>query len=153
MRKLKEEKEKQTTVEERQRAARGKRKLKGCRPAASNSGGESTRGPTPKEVGEINPKPNRRMAATGGPSRSGGPPREAAGPELRDLGAEPRWREERWRRERGMEHRDRWERTGAAPGGPRTVGHQERNGGTGEVPHPTPGRGGGGRGGLRPNTA
>ena len=45
--KLKEEKEKQTAMEERQRAARGKPRLKGRRPAASNSGGESTRGPTP----------------------------------------------------------------------------------------------------------
>ena len=42
VRKLKEEKEKQTAMEERQRAAWGKRKLKGRRPAASNSGGEST---------------------------------------------------------------------------------------------------------------
>ena len=32
VRKLKEEKEKQTAMEERRRAARGKRKLKGCRP-------------------------------------------------------------------------------------------------------------------------
>ena len=40
--KLKEEKEKQTAMEERQRAAWGKRKLKGRRPATSNSGGEST---------------------------------------------------------------------------------------------------------------
>ena len=109
VRKLKEEKEKQTAMEERRRAAQGKRKLKGRRPAASDSGGESIRGPTPAEVGETNREPTRRTAATGGPSRSGGPPREAAGPELRDLGAEPRWREERWRRERGMEHRDSWE--------------------------------------------
>ena len=96
VRKLKEEKEKQTAMEERRRAARGKRKLKGCRPAASDSGGESTRGPTPAGVGETNPEPTRRPAAISGPSRSGGPPREAAGPGLRDLGVEPRWREERW---------------------------------------------------------
>ena len=115
VRKLKEEKEKQTAMEERRRAARGKRKLKGCRPAASDLGGESTRGPTPAEVGETNPEPTRRPAATGGPSRSGRPPKEATEPELRDLGAEPRWREERWRRERGMEHRDRWELTRGGP--------------------------------------
>ena len=36
--KLKEEKEKQAAMEERWRAARGKRKLKGHRPAASDSG-------------------------------------------------------------------------------------------------------------------
>ena len=92
MRKLKEEKEKQTAMEERRRAARGKRKLKGRCPTASDSGGESTRGPTPAGVRETNPEPTRRPAATGGPNRSGGLPREAAGPELRDLGAEPRWR-------------------------------------------------------------
>ena len=104
VRKLKEEKEKQTAMEEGRRAARGKRKLKGCRPAASDSGGESTRGPTPVEVGETNPEPARRTAATG---RSEGPLRQAAGPERRDLGAKPGWREERWQRERGMEHRGR----------------------------------------------
>ena len=38
MQKLKEEKEKQAAMEERWRAARGKRKLKGHRPAASDSG-------------------------------------------------------------------------------------------------------------------
>ena len=116
MRKLKEEKEKQTAMEERQRATWGKRKLKGRRPAASNSGGESTREPTPVEVGETNPEPTRRMATTGGLGRSKGPLRGAAKPEQRDLGAEPRWREERWRRERGMEHGDRWERTQGVPG-------------------------------------
>ena len=96
VRKLKEEKEKQTAMEERRRATWGKRKLKGRRPAASNSGGESTRGPTPVEVGETNPEPTRRTAATGGPGRGEGPLREAAGPERRDMGTEPRWREERW---------------------------------------------------------
>ena len=58
--KLKEEREKQTAMEERQRATQGKRKLKGRRPAASDSGGESTRGPTPAEVGEANPEPTRQ---------------------------------------------------------------------------------------------
>ena len=72
VRKLKEEREKR-------RATRNKWKLKGCRPAASDSGGESTRGPTPPEVGETNPELTRRLAATGGPSCSGSLPREAAG--------------------------------------------------------------------------
>ena len=71
---------------------------------------------TPAEVGETNPKPTRRTATTGGPSRSGGPLSEAAGPELRDLGAGPRWQEERWQRERGMEHRDRCEQNRGGPG-------------------------------------
>ena len=66
--KLKEEREKQTDMEEKQRAALSKRKLKGRRPATSDSGGESTRGPTPAGVGETNPEPTRRLAATGGPS-------------------------------------------------------------------------------------
>ena len=114
--KLKEEKEKQTAMEERRRAAWGKRKLKGRCPAASDSGGESSRGPTPVEVEETNPEPTRRTAATGGPSRGDWPLREAAGPEPRDLGAEPRWREERWRRERGIEHWGHWERTRGGPG-------------------------------------
>ena len=69
VRKLKEEKEKQTAMEERRRAARGKRRLKGRRPAASDSGGESTRGPTPVEEGETNPEPTRRTATTGSPGR------------------------------------------------------------------------------------
>ena len=116
VRKLKEEKEKQTAMEERRRAAWCKRKLKGCRPTASDSGGESTRGPTPVEVEETNPEPTRRTAATSGPGRGEWPLREAAGPERRDLGAEPRWREERWRRERGVEHRGRWEQTWGGPG-------------------------------------
>ena len=94
VRNLKEEKKKQTAKEERRRAVWGKRKLKGRRPAASDLGGESTRGPTPVGVGETNPKPTRRTAATGGASRSEGPLRGAAGPERRDLGAEPRWRKE-----------------------------------------------------------
>ena len=111
VRKLKEEKEKQTAMEERRRAAQGKRNLKGRLPAASESGGESTRGPTPVEVERANPEPTRRMAATGGPSRDEGPLGGAAGPGRRDLGAEPRWQEERWRREQGMEHRRRWEQT------------------------------------------
>ena len=75
----------------------------------------ATRDPTPAGAGETNPEPTRRAAATSGPSRSGSPPREAAKSELRDLGTEPRWREERWRRERGMEHRDGWERTRGGP--------------------------------------
>ena len=57
--KLKEEKDKQTAMEERRRAARGKRNLKGPLPAASKSGGESTRGPTPVEVERTNPQPTR----------------------------------------------------------------------------------------------
>ena len=67
--KLKEEKETQTAMEERRRAAWGKQKLKGRRPAASDSGGESTRGPTPVEEGETNPEPTRRTATTGSPGR------------------------------------------------------------------------------------
>ena len=67
VRKLKEEKEKQTTMEESRRAARGKQKLKGRIPAASESGEESTRGPTPLEVERANLEPTRRLAATGGP--------------------------------------------------------------------------------------
>ena len=51
VRKLKEEREKQTAMEEKRRAGRGKRRLKGRRAAASDSGGESTRGPTPAGVG------------------------------------------------------------------------------------------------------
>ena len=47
VRKLKEEKEKQAAMEEKRRTAGNKRKLKGRRPAASDSGGESTQGPTP----------------------------------------------------------------------------------------------------------
>ena len=115
MQKLKEEKEKQTSMEERWRAARGKRKLKGRLPAASDSGGESTRGPTLVEVERANPEPTWRTAATGGPGRGEGQRRGAAGPERRDLGAEPRWREEQWRRERGVEHCGRWERTWGDP--------------------------------------
>ena len=91
VRKLKEEKEKQTAMEERWRAARSKRRLKGRRPAASDSGGESTRGPTPGGVGETNPEPTRRTATIGGPGRSEGPLRGATGPERKDLGAKPRW--------------------------------------------------------------
>ena len=87
MRKLKEEKEKQTTMEERRRATQGKQKLKGHLLAASDSGGESTRGPTPVEVERAHPEDGRH--------RRPWPRRGAAGPERRDLGAEPRWREER----------------------------------------------------------
>ena len=80
MRKLKEEKEKQTTMEERRRATQGKQKLKGHLLAASDSGGESTRGPTPVEAEGSNPEPTRRTAATSGPGRGEGPLRGAAGP-------------------------------------------------------------------------
>ena len=59
VRKLKEEKEKQTAMEERRRAARVKGKLKGRLPAASDSGGESTRGPTPVEVERAHPEDGR----------------------------------------------------------------------------------------------
>ena len=83
MRKLKEEKEKQTAMEEKRRAAWSKRKLKGCRPAASDSGGESSRGPTSAGVRGTNPEPTRRPAATDGPSRRGSPPREATKSGLR----------------------------------------------------------------------
>ena len=116
MRKLKEEKEKQAAMEEKRRAGRGKRRLKGRRPAASDSGGESTRGPTHPGVGEVNPKPTREPAATGGPSRYGSLPRGAARPESRGLVTSPRWMEERWRREKGMEYRNRGERTWSGPG-------------------------------------
>ena len=132
MRKLKEEREKQAAMEEKRRTARNKwekqaameekrrtawnkRKLKGRPHAASDSGGESTRGPTPAGAGQHKPEPTGRPAATSGPGRSGIPPRGAARPELIELGAEPRWQEERWRRERGMEHLDGWERTWGGP--------------------------------------
>ena len=83
VRKLKEEKEKQAAMEERRRAGRGKQKLMGRHPTASDSGGESTRGPTPAGVGEVNPEPTRKPAATGGPDHCGSPPRGAARPEPR----------------------------------------------------------------------
>ena len=111
VRKLKEEKEKQAAMEEKRRAGRGKRRLKGRCPAASDSGGESSCGTTPAGVGGTNPEPTRRPAATDGPSRRGSLPREAARPERRGLGVEPRGREERWQKEKGMERRDGWERT------------------------------------------
>ena len=63
VRKLKEEKEKQAALEDKRKAARVKRKLKGRRPAASDSGGESTRSPTPTGAGEATPEPTRRPAA------------------------------------------------------------------------------------------
>ena len=93
--KLKGEKVKQAALEEKRKANWGKRKMKSCRPAASNSGGESTRGPTPPGVREVNPKPARKPAAAGGPGRCGSPPRGAAGSEPRGRAASPRWREER----------------------------------------------------------
>ena len=116
VRKLKEEKEKQAAMEEKRKASWDKRKRKGRRHAASDSGGESTRGPTPAGVGEVNPEPTRKPAATGDPGRWGSLPRGAARPEPRGLVTSPRWREERWRREKGMEYRDRGERTWSGPG-------------------------------------
>ena len=80
VRKLKEEKEKKTAMEERRRAARGKRKLKGRLPAASESGGESTRQPTPVEVERGDPEPTQRAAATCGPGQEKGPLRGATRP-------------------------------------------------------------------------
>ena len=149
MRKLKEEKEKQTAMEERRRAAWGKRTLKGRRPAASDSGGESTRGPTPVEVGETNPEPTRRRAVTGGPGHSAGPlglSRETGGPnqdgERSDGGGRVGWSTVA-----------AGSKLGVAPGQPRIIGRLGRDGGTRDVPLPTLGRGGGGRGGPRPNTA
>ena len=61
-------------MEEKRRSAWSKRKLKGCHPTASDSGEESTWGPTPAGVGKTNPEPTRRPAATCGPNHSGGPP-------------------------------------------------------------------------------
>ena len=116
VRKLKEEREKQTAMEEKRRAARGKQRLKGRRPAASDSGGESSRGPTSAGVRGTNPEPTRRPAATDSPGRRGSPPREAARPEWRGLGAEPRGGDERWQKEKWMECRDGWERTWGGPG-------------------------------------
>ena len=55
-------------MEEKRRAARVKRRLKGRLPAASESGGESNRGPTLVAVERATPKPPKRMAATGGPN-------------------------------------------------------------------------------------
>ena len=72
VRKLKEESEKQTTMEEKRRAARFKWKLKGRLPAASESGGESNRGPTLLAVERATPEPTKRMDATGGPNREKG---------------------------------------------------------------------------------
>ena len=57
MRKLKEEREKQTAMEEKRRAAWNKRKLKGRRLAASDSGGESTQGLPPQKWGRLTPSP------------------------------------------------------------------------------------------------
>ena len=62
VRKLKEEKEKPAAMEEKPRAGWGKRRLRGYRPAASDSGLESTRGPTPAGVREVNPEPTRKPA-------------------------------------------------------------------------------------------
>ena len=70
--KLREEKEKQTAMEERRRAAWGKWKLKGRLPATSDSGGESTRGP---------PQCKWRGQTT---SRPGGWPPQAALAEVKD---------------------------------------------------------------------
>ena len=113
---LTEEKEKQAAMEEKRRARRGKRRLRGRRPIASDSGGESTWGPTPAGVGEGNPEPTRKPATTSSPGRCGSPPREAARPEPRGLVTTPRWREERWWNEKRMEYRDRGERTWSSPG-------------------------------------
>ena len=57
VRKLKEEKEKQVALEDKRKAARVQRKLKGRRPVTSDSGGESTRGHTPAGAGEATPSP------------------------------------------------------------------------------------------------
>ena len=116
VRKLKEEKEKQVALEDKRKAARVKRKVKGHHPVVSDSGGESTRGPTPAGTGEATPEATRRPAAAGGPSRSGSPPREASKSGLRGRAASPRWREERWQREKGMEPRYGGERTWSGPG-------------------------------------
>ena len=83
MRKLKEEKEKQVALEDKRKATRVKRKVKGRHSVVSDSGGESTRGPTPAGAGAANPEPTRRPAAGGSPSRSGSPPREASKSGLR----------------------------------------------------------------------
>ena len=113
--KLKEEREKQTTMEEMPRATRIKRKLEGRLPVASESGGESNRGPTPVAVERATPKPPKRVAAIGGPNREEGLPGGAAGPGQRDLEASLRWREELWQREgNGVP----W-LLGMDPGGPR----------------------------------
>ena len=71
VRKLKEEKEKQVALEDQRRAARIKRKVQARPPAASKSGGDSTKGPTPAKVGEANPGATRKPAAGSGPSLSG----------------------------------------------------------------------------------
>ena len=67
MRKLKEEKEKQkqAALEDKRKAARVKRKLKGRCPTASDSGGESTRGLTPAGAGEATPESTRRGGGCG----------------------------------------------------------------------------------------
>ena len=149
--KLKEEREKQTAMEAKRRAARNKRNLKDRCPTVSDSGGESTWGPTPAGVGEPHPEPTRGPAATGGPSRSGSPPREAAK-------SERAWGLNQDGGKRDGGGRGRWSTAtdgsepGAAPCGLRAVGCQRECGSTGEVPPPTLGGGGGGRGGPRPNT-
>ena len=71
VRKLKEEKEKQVALEDKRKAARVKRKVKGRRPVVSDSGGESTRGTTPAGAGETNPEPTRRPAARAAPAAVG----------------------------------------------------------------------------------
>ena len=124
--KLKEEKEKQATMGEKQRAARVKLNLKGCLPTASESGGESTGGPTQVAVERATPEPTWRPDRDGERSTGGG--------------------------------REGWSTVaaGSKPGGPhgqpRTANNRRRGGWTGGVP-PTPGREGGDKEDLRPNTA
>ena len=75
VRKLKEEKEKQVALEDKRKAARVKRKVKGRHPVVTDSGGESTRGPTPAGTGEATPEATRRLAAPAAVGvRQGRPP-------------------------------------------------------------------------------
>ena len=124
--KLKEEKEKQATMGEKQRAARVKLNLKGCLPTASESGGESTGGPTQVAVERATPEPTWRPDRDGERSTGGG--RE--GWSTVAAGSKP----------------------GGPHGQPRTANNRRRGGWTGGVP-PTPGREGGDKEDPRPNTA
>ena len=116
MRKLKEEKEKQVALEDQKRAARTKRKTQARPPAASESGGDSTKGPAPAKAGEADPGATRKLAAGSGPSLSGSQLREASPSGPRGRATSPRWREKGWHRERVMEPRYRGERTWGGPG-------------------------------------
>ena len=113
--KLREEKEKQKTAEEEERRSiRMMRRMRGCLPPASESGGEQTRGLTSATGRRAATESVGKPAGNGGPLAGLGPSRKGDGPrrgDRGDRGAGPRWREEQWRSEQGLEYRDRWEGT------------------------------------------